>query len=454
MSTDASYRFERGVDVELAPRALERVAKLIMLVAGGTIDGAPADLAHEPAPARRVALRSERVSRVLGDPIAPETMAGLLGAIGFEVERTGDGLLATVPSWRSDVAAEVDLIEEVARLRGYDSFPVEIRPFRAGSVGDDPRWLTTKRVTESLVGAGLFEVRPMPFVAGGEGHVRVLNPLAENEAYLRRSVLETLARRAEYNLSRMHGDIRIFEIGSVFEPRAAQLPHEELKVGALVMGRREPRHFTDLKSPEFDAWINYCEWDAKALAANIGRTAYPGADIRLEPASTNSDGALWSISVDGRRLGEVRRIALDAPVWALPAFGVELSLGQLESAPIAPHGESVYRPFDYHAVVAARYQPVPTTPSAEVDLALLVPESVHAEEVERVIHRVSGRLLEALQLFDRYVGQGVEPGYRSLAWRLTFRHAERTLRDKEIDARRSDILRALADELNVRHRSA
>jgi phenylalanyl-tRNA synthetase beta chain len=89
-----------------------------------------------------------------------------------------------------------------------------------------------------------------------------------------------------------------------------------------------------------------------------------------------------------------------------------------------------------------------------MDLALLVPESVHADQVERVVRRVSGRLLEAMQLFDRYVGQGVEPGYRSLAWRLTFRHAERTLRDKEIDARRSEILRALADELNVRHRTA
>jgi phenylalanyl-tRNA synthetase beta chain len=453
MTTDASYRFERGVDVELAPRALERVAKLIMLVAGGAIHGAPVDLAHKPAPSRRVVMRTERVSRLLGDPVARETMAGLLGAIGFKPERSGDGLSVTVPSWRGDVIAEVDLIEEVARLRGYDSFPVEIRPFRAGSVGDDPRWLTTKRVTEALVGAGLLEVRPMPFVAGGEGHVRVLNPLAENEAYLRRSVLETLARRAEYNLSRMHGDIRIFEIGSVFEPRTGQLPREELRVGALVMGRREPRHFTDLKSPEFDAWINYGEWDAKALAADIARSAYPGGDIQLEAPSTASNGALWSISVDGRRLGEVRRVALDAPVWAMPAFGVELSLGELESAPVAPSGQSAHRPFDYATAAAARYQPVPTTPSAELDLALLVPESVHAEQVEATIRRVSGRLLEALQLFDRYVGQGVEPGYRSLAWRLTFRHAERTLRDKEIDARRSDILRALADELNVRHRT-
>ena len=453
MSTDASYRFERGIDIELAPRALERVSQLIMLVAGGTVEGAPVDLAHRAAPVRRIALRTERVARVLGERVEADISARLLASIGFDTGRSGGDLTVTVPSWRGDVSTEIDLIEEVARLRGYDSFPVEIRPFRAGNVGDDPRWLAMKRITTALVGAGLLEVRPMPFVVGGAGYVRVLNPLAENEAYLRRSVLETLARRAEYNLSRMQGDIRLFEIGSVFEPRAGELPREELRIGALVMGRRAPRHFTDLKSSDFDAWICYTMWDAKALAIEAARAAYPGAEIAMESPLPGA-GALWSVMIDGRRVGEVRQVALDAPVWAATAWGIELSLGELESAPVAPRGQSAHRSFEYAAVAAPRYRPLPTTPAAEVDLALLVPESVRAEQVEQVVRRVSGRLLEAVQLFDRYVGHGVEPGYRSLAWRLTFRHAERTLRDKEIDARRSEILRALADELNVRHRTA
>jgi phenylalanyl-tRNA synthetase beta chain len=146
-------------------------------------------------------------------------------------------------------------------------------------------------------------------------------------------------------------------------------------------------------------------------------------------------------------------VALDAPVWAAPAFGVELSLGNVESADVAPHGESAYRPFDRPTPRVKRFEPLPSTPASEFDLALLVPEAVSAEQVEQVMRRVSGKLLERVALFDRYVGHGVEPGYRSLAWRLTFRHAERTLRDREIETRRSDILRALADELNVRQRS-
>jgi phenylalanyl-tRNA synthetase beta chain len=462
LSTDASYRFERGVDVDIAPRALERVAQLIVLLAGGTVDGTPIDLAYERKPAEPITLRPARVARLLGDPVPSEEIEGLLRSVGFDVDRKGDDFSVIAPSWRSDVALEADLIEEVARLRGYDSFSTEIRSFRPSKVGDDSQYLLSKRVREQLVGAGMLEVRPMPFVAGGEGFVRVGNPLAENEAYLRRDVLDTLARRAEYNLARMHGDLRIFEIGSVFAPRPGQLPVEDLHVAALVMGRRQPAHFSDPKSAEFDAWVRYTEWDAKALAESLASVCHPGRAIELRAVNdgqwTTDDGrvvagALWAIVADGRSVGVVRRLPLDAPVWAAPAFGVELSMGVIDSADVAPRGESAYRPFGRSQPSVSRYQPVASTPASVFDLALLVPEQVRADQVEGVVRNVSGRLLEKLELFDRYVGQGVEPGHRSLAWRLTFRHAERTLRDREIDARRADILRALADELNVRPRA-
>ena len=343
------------------------------------------------------------------------------------------------------------MIEEVARLRGYDSFPVEMRPFRPGTVGDDTQWIASKRVREALVGAGMIEVRPMPFVAGGEGFVRVSNPLAENEAYLRREILDTLARRAEYNLARMQGDLRLFEIGSVFMPRDSELPYEELRVGLLVMGRRQPPHFTDPKSPEFGEWATYSEWDAKALGAFVAASAHPSARITLRAG--NDPNVLWNIDADGSSIGVVRRVALDAPVWAAAAFGVEVSLGENDSAQVAPVGESAYRPFPRSTPAISRYRPLPTTPASEFDLALSVPDSVRGEQVEEVMKMVAGKLLERVELFDRYVGQGVEPGHRSLAWRLTFRHTERTLRDREIEARRTDILKALADELNVRQRS-
>jgi phenylalanyl-tRNA synthetase beta chain len=297
----------------------------------------------------------------------------------------------------------------------------------------------------------MIELRPMPFVAGGADYVRVLNPLAENEAHLRRSVLETLARRAEHNLARMEGNLRLFEIGSAFEPGEGELPNEELRVAALVMGRRTPPHFSDPKTPDFAEWVNFGDWDAKALGHLIATTSYPGETVEL--SGSESPDLLWEIRVGGKPIGSVQRMALDAPVWASAAYGVELSLGVLASEPVAPRGESAHRRFESPRPVVTRYRELPTTPASEFDLALLVPEAVRAEQVEDVMRRVSGRLLERVELFDRYVGSGVEAGHRSLAWRLTFRHAERTLRDREIETRRSDILRALADELNVRQRT-
>ncbi|MDB4907174.1 MAG: hypothetical protein JWO05_1958 [Gemmatimonadetes bacterium] len=447
LSTDASYRFERAVDPELAPVALERLVQLIVAVAGGTSISTPADV-YLPEPARApIVLRISRIARVLGDAVSAEDSARYLTSIGFRVEAGTDGASLSViaPSWREDISGEIDLVEEVARLRGYDAFPNELRPFRPGTVPDDPMWTLGHRVRDALVSLGLLETRAMPFVKGApEGFARVSNPLSETEAYLRRDVLDTLARRAEYNLAQMQGDVRLFEIGSTFAPGEGSLPVEELRVAALVMGRRAPRHFTDTQAARYD------EWDAKAIAERLVEVAFAGRDASL----AGSEHALWTISVDGDEVGHVSRVSLDAPVWAAPAFGVELRLATLSAAPVAAPGANV------HGVAPAAitrapftFTPQPSTPAAEFDLALLLPAGRLASEVEAVIRRTAGEMLERLELFDEYTGEGVEAGARSVAWRLTFRHPERTLRDKEIDGRRSRILGVLESELNVRQRS-
>jgi phenylalanyl-tRNA synthetase beta chain len=350
----------------------------------------------------------------------------------------------------------------VARLRGYDTFSDELRPARPGNVPDDPQWLTSRRVRDALVGAGLLETRPMPFVKGGEAFVRVTNPLAENEAYLRRELLDTLARRAEYNLARMEGNLRLFEIGSAFggpaertgdRPETAgvhpELPREELRVAVLLLGRRIPPHFTDPKSEDFERWATYDAWDAKAMAEAVANLAYPGSEIELE----ESRDALWIITIDGKERGGVKQLTLDAPVWASPAYGIELSLGLVESAQVAAAGQSALREPERPAPRPSKYVPLPTTPPSSFDLALSVPDKLTAAAVEMVMRQAAGELLERLELFDQYTGHGVEVGHRSLAWRLTFRHPDRTLRDKEMEGRRAKILGALADALNVRPRT-
>jgi phenylalanyl-tRNA synthetase beta chain len=450
LSTDASYRFERGVDASLPPRAAARVASLIIALAGGTVAAPPVDLyAGDPARAP-IVLRAARVTRVLGVALDASRIAELLASISCtaDVENGGSVVHVLAPSWRRDLVAEIDLIEEVARLHGYDALPDEIRPYRPGTSADAPLWAVAARLRDALAGAGLLEARPIPFVAGTHEHVRLLNPLAENEAHLRRTLLETLARRAEHNLAHMQGDVRLYEIGSAFERGADVLPDESVRVALLVMGDRDPSHFTNAKPPAFD------EWDAKGLAELAARAAFPGATISIE-SIPGDDERRWLVRVDGMERGHVSRVPLDAPVWAAPAFGVELVLDAVFNGDVAPPGEHAHGAGVVQAQrVVAPYRPLPTTPAAEFDLALLVPSGTTSAEVERVIRSAAGELLERLTAFDVYSGQGVEPGTRSVAWRLTLRHPERTLRDKEIEGRRSRILSSLQSELNVRQRSS
>ena len=473
LSTDASYRFERGVDGAATAEIAAMAARLIVSVAGGTIESV-LDVGAPPRPPQAVRLRPARVDRLLGTHVDEEEIERLLASVGFTVEPGPDrAYLVTPPTWRHDVSHEVDLVEEIARLRGYHTLPDDLRPYRIGTVPDHPLHLAGRRVRDALVAAGLAETRPMPFTKGdGTPHVRVANPLAEDEPFLRTSVLDTLARRAEFNLNQHEGNVRLFEVGSVFMPDGDGLPREEVRVAALIMGARRPVHFTEPKPPAFDAW------DAKALAETMARAAFPGAGALLEE---DRKGALWSIHsvagmpeldsqgppdedgsfsmthvVSSRVVGSVHAVALDAPVWASPAFGVEITLGLMPSEAVAAPGKHDYAPAAERATppIFLRYAWLPTTPAAEFDLALIVPDDMPAQTVERVISRAAGELLERVELFDEFRGAGIPEGRRSLAWRLTFRHPERTLRDKEIDGRRSQLLKTLEKELGVVARTA
>jgi phenylalanyl-tRNA synthetase beta chain len=462
LSTDASYRFERGVDDAMVPQALALGAALLAQVSGGHVE-ALLDVGRAFATRRPVRLSVARVARVLGDPVPREECIRILGALGFEVVADGDTLTATPPSWRHDVSRDVDLIEEIARLRGFDRLPDALTGSRLGTVPDHPLWSAYRRIRDALVAAGLHEVRPLPFTSGaGQGDattlVRVQNPLAEDEPYLRATILDTLARRAEYNLNRMQGNVRMFEVGSVFGAQPGQMPREAMHVALLVMGQRRPVHFTDAAPPAFDAW------DAKAFAEELARVAYPGQVVQFEAAHapTGADAVLWRLQVGGLVVGEVRRVPLDAPVWASAAFGVELTLGEVSSTSVAARGQHAHGAVPAARGVAAlvqgsraptRFVPLPTQPAAEFDLALLVPDAVGAGVVEACLRSSGGDLLERVALFDEFRGKGVPEGTRSLAWRLTFRHPERTLREKELEGRRSQLLKALENQLGVRPRT-
>ena len=437
VSTDASYRFERGVDIDAIPELLVYAVRLLIEVAGGSLSGKAVDLYPAPIKQEPVRLRLPRVATVLGESIPPADIRNNLKKLGFQLRAgTGTNVLAVIPpSWRHDVTDEIDLIEEIARSRGYDSFSADLRPFRPSSVPDAPAFLLERKIRELLVGLGLLEVRPMPFVGEGTGHatVRVTNPLAEDQPFLRGTLLDSLKPIAEYNLARLQKDLRLFEIGTVFiqgsESATPRLPIEEFRAAVLVMGRREPQHFTGSETAVYDLW------DAKWIAQIIARVAFPSADIKLNVKSDR----FWTIEADGRLVGTAGSFDVVAPGGPVPAFGCEIDLSTA-----APGRRAAF----------SQYHNLPTTPPIAVDLALLVPAARHAEDIEKLIRNEAGDLLESVELFDEFKGKGIPEGTRSLAWRLTFRSPERTLKDKEVQGRTAKIVRSLEEKLGVRQRTS
>ncbi|MGH7568944.1 MAG: phenylalanine--tRNA ligase subunit beta [Gemmatimonadales bacterium] len=437
ISSESSYRFERGIDLLALPDALRRAIELIIAVAGGELRHPPIDLWPAPEQPRTVFLRPARVSHLLGDEVPRGEIERLLGAVGFVAAPKDDRIAVQIPGWRPDVAREVDLIEEIARLRGYDSFPDALRPYRPGTVPDAPVEQAKARIRRALAGAGLFEARTLPLgPADGPDAVALENPLSSEEAHLRTRLLPGLVRRVAYNWTMGTRDVRLFEVGTVFRHGAGAggmvpgPPEELLQVAGVLTGARRPPHWTEgAKVPDMDIW------DLKYHFELTVGIAVPRAQVRVAPAP----GGGWeAVGPGGEVVGSAAPLVADGPKWAGPVFGFETRVAV--GAPPAP----------------TLYRPLPALPAVEQDLALVLPAGVSAAAVEAVLHRETGPLLERLEVFDEYRGESVGPaGARSVAWHCSFRDptGERTLRDSEVERLLARALKALEGELDVRRRT-
>jgi len=425
LSTEASYRFERGIDLWGGEAAMRRCIELVLATAGGELAEPPLDLWPAPSFAPRIFLRPARVAQVLGVELPWHELERHLVAIGATVvSKPEDGRIAVdVPGWRPDLRREIDLIEEIARLHGYDSFPADLRPFRLGNLADAPEEAVTSALRRGLVAEGFYEVVSLPLGPVHEADsVRLLNPLAADDAWLRRRLLPGLVRLVEANWANRVADVRLFEVGTAFTAAPpGRRPTEERRVAAVLTGRREPEHWTGTGEAKFDLW------DLKGRLEVAVALAIPGAEVQVE-------GQAWVVrDREGRVVGEGGPLTADAPPWAAPLFGFELLV---DPGPRRP----------------APFAPLPTTPSSERVLALLLPEAVRAEQVEGVLRRAGGALLERVFVESDYRGPELLAGTRSVAFRLGFRAPDRTLRDSEVDEAETRVLAALAKELGIERR--
>jgi phenylalanyl-tRNA synthetase beta chain len=418
LPTDASYRFERGVDLWGAMEPVRRCIEIIRLTAGGELAEAPVDLWPRPGNPPRIFLRLPRVAQVLGVELPQHVVEKYLTAIGCTVvAKPEDQRIAVdVPGWRPDLQKEIDLVEEVARMHGYDEFPSELRRFRVGSAPDAPLERAAEALRRGLAAEGLFESLSLPLVAPeGEDHVPLLNPLASTEGTLRRRILPGLLRQVERNWAGHVRDVRLFEVGTVFRRDAADVrPDEATHVAGVITGAREPAHWTGA-APDVDAW------DLKGLFERAVALANPAASVQVE-------GTAWiARTEDGREVGRAGPQTADSPPWAGPVWGFEIVV----DPSARPH---------------PRFRPLPATPASERDLALVLPDGTGVAAVAAAVRDAGGAILERVAVLDEYRGPGVPEGSRSVMLRLTFRAADRTLEHAEVDRAERRVLERLAEQ--------
>ncbi|HET7332708.1 phenylalanine--tRNA ligase subunit beta [Dyella sp.] len=421
MHTDASHRFERGVDPELPRRALERASELLLAIAGGKagpvlVAENPADL---PKPAT-VTLRRARLKRVLGVEVADAEVARIFTALGMQVDATGEGWRITAPSSRFDIELEEDLVEEVARIYGYDSIPTHT-PEGALALATEPEArLDELAVREQLAAREYYEAVNLAFVSQAllekwgftENLVPLANPLSADLAVMRPSLLPGLIEALSYNRARQQDRVRLFEMGRVFAAGDPPLETPSLAMVASGSAHAEqwgeaarPLDFFDLKG-DLDALI---AWGGEPQRWAVHADGLPGW---LHP------GRAARVARDGKTVGYLG--ALHPRLAKALDLGSDVHVLELALEPLL-------------ARRLPKAQPVARFPGVRRDIAVDVPEQVSWSQIEQAVRATLGTTLADLRLFDRYSGKGVEAGRKSLAMGLILQDASRTLTDDDAD---------------------
>jgi phenylalanyl-tRNA synthetase beta chain len=438
LHTDASHRYERGVDWQLAREAMERATGLLLEITGGEAGPVIEVVSEQHLPSvAPVTLRASRVEQMLGLVIDNAEIERLLNALGLTVSADGDGQWRVeVPSHRFDISLEVDLIEELARLYGYNRLPVRYPQARlapqakAEAKGDLPelRRLLVARGYQEAITYSFIDPKWFELFNPGTQPLLLANPISNDMAAMRSSLWPGLVKALQHNLNRQQDRVRMFESGLRFVGQLGELKQEPMLAG-VVCGSRLPEgwaqgrdvvDFFDVKA-DVEAVLGF--------AGALGEFTFaPGQHPALHPGQTAR------IERDGREVGYLgalhpelsRTLGLDRPVFVFELVLAEVATGRLP-----------------------KFHELSRFPEVRRDLALLADRDVAASAVLDVIRENAGEWLTDLRLFDVYQGKGIDPHRKSLAVGLTWQHPSRTLNDDEVNATTLAILTSLEERLNA-----
>lgn len=448
LSTEASYRYERSVDPELAPLALERACELLADLAQGEVVLGRIDLYPAPILPKTIALRPARVNTLLGTTLSENTIARSLRRLGLLVEQDGDTWPATVPTFRPDLVAEIDLVEEVGRMVGYETLPETLPPARSPEGGTDSApGLFAARLRTVLTGFGLQEAltnslaAPSLFDGPDDARrVQIRQALSAELSGLRVSLVPHLLDALTRNLKRREPGVALFEVGKVFVHGDAPGQYKEMRrVAMAATGSVRPAAWDEGTPPSIDFFSLKGQVEALARLLRLPSLVFtPSTRPGMHP------GRCAVITTEGQALGFVAEVDPQAgkEVLDVPMGTGRIAVAELDADLLLALSQATPR---FHAL--------PRFPGVSRDIAVVVDKAVPYALLEDVARSAADpTLLQSLTLASLYVGERMEPGKKSVALRLSFRAADRTLTDAEVDKQMEAVRLQLAEQAGADRR--
>lgn len=447
LSSEASGRFERGIDSETTIKALDRAAQLLQEMGACTVCRGIVDVYPSPKQPVYITFTPEQINRHLGTEIAKETMLSIITSVGFEITKDENGeITVKVPSWRNDVSRMADISEEIARLYGYDKIKSTLPEGASMQGSQSDKQTFIDKVKASLSAQGLCET--ISFALTNEATfdklnipqddalrqaIPIMNPLSDEYPLIRTTLLSSVFDNLSRNLARKNDDVALFEVGTVFFPKAlpvTELPNETVKIAGAITGRRHA-HIWNQSNDMVDFY------DAKGiieeLFADLRITRYTveaGTHYAMHPGKT----ALFKKGRDVlATIGEVHPAVLAAYSITKPVYIFELDAKTVMK----------YMAKDF------KYKALPKYPAINRDLAMLVALDINSADIEKAMTKAAGQNLVQITLFDVYTGKQVEAGKKSLAFALTFQSNDKTLTDVEVNTAIEKIIAKLQKDFNA-----
>jgi phenylalanyl-tRNA synthetase beta chain len=450
LSTESSYRFERGVDPEGVITALDRTAQLMVELSGGELASGRLDVYPLPIKLEPVELRISKTNSFLGTNLSREEISKHLESIQLKVRSTGEDLLVIdPPSFRADLTREVDLMEEVARLAGYDLIPSSSPVARLASAKRARDQVIREYTKETLASLGFCEIVSYSFInpraiellrLGDDDRRRQLlplrNPLSEDQSVMRTSLVPNMLETAAKNQRQNNFNLRLVELSKVFFPKEGdELPEERFNLCGLLSGLRRPPGWNETSQSVdfFDA-----KGAVEALLMNLGIRDLRWSEKAPAPyLNPQAAAQIYSVDLHLGDLGEVDRGVLESFDLKGPVYLFDLDFDLLMEKTVS----------------VKKFQPLPRFPAVNRDLAIVVSNSVAAQDLLDYLEEHRPQYAENITLFDQYRGTQVAKDRKSLAFRITYRSEERSLTDLEVNEIHTDLSQKVVDAFEAQLRS-